>query len=236
MESEKVFRSKRFSYLLWIAGGLFGVAIVGLIGYQAYRAITRTRNVQNVVNVEPDARIDIKWEIGRFEAISGTDYLMAGALSKQTYEASYYEKDASAVRNYLFVNTADKSARWLVDHGKNLFINAEKLGSPESDRSTASEPLRKDPVRFVKYEFIPSDTNADGRLTALDRRSLGVSGASGEGFVEVIKDIEEILGHDYRGGDQMTFLYRTSAGAFISEVDLPSRSVTSTRELPPVPH
>lgn len=53
------------------------------------------RQVHNSVNVEPATRINSEWTLGRFKRSDKTDCIMALTHSKQGYQTSYYEKDAS---------------------------------------------------------------------------------------------------------------------------------------------
>jgi len=103
--------------------------ILGYTGYRISQDVFRPRSVSRIVNVDPDTRIASEWQLGTFQRVRGTDYLIAPVYSAQVYQVSYYEKGALAVRNYLFVNVADKSSRWLVPHNHYLFLIKEELES-----------------------------------------------------------------------------------------------------------
>jgi hypothetical protein len=239
MMQEKLFRSKwNAKSLLTLAVGLAVFGVLVLVSYKIYKVVTRNRQVHNVVNVESAAAIESQWTLGRFERVSGTDYAMAPTHSKQNYQASSYEKDASAVRNYLFVNMLDKSSHWLVPTNKYLFLTAERL--PQDTRSDAGFRGKVEgdndgkPVKWLRYEIVKSDTNRDGRFTDKDRRTIAVSGAAGDGYTELIEDVEQMLGSMLRDDNTLLIFYSNDSGSYVSEVDLPSRQITTTRELPKI--
>jgi hypothetical protein len=237
MERERLFqRTWNFKSLLILAAGLAALGVLSLVGYEVYKVKTRTRQVHNVVNVEPDTRIEYEWALGTFERVPGTDYVMAAAHSKQSYHASYYEKDASALRNYLFVNVADKSSRWLVPTNKYLFLRAERLrqeAKPEGGAGKGAEAQQGgEAVKWLMYEVVKSDTDRDSRLTAKDQRAVAVSGAAGEGYKEVIDNVDQTLGSMLRDENTLLVFHSTGGSSYVSEVDLPGRQVSVTRELP----
>jgi|GEM_PF-919306 len=240
MEREKLFRSVwKTKTPLIVVAGLVVIGIFVLIGYQIYRSLTRTRQVSNVVNVEPNRRIESSWTLGTVERIAGSDYAMAPARSEQTYEASYYEKDASAVRNYLFVNIVDKSSRWLVAGNKFLFLSAVKLTPADAEDSRSTKDRydvvqNSGPVRWIRYEVVTTDTNGDNRLTDRDRRTVAVSDASGEGYTEVVRDVDETLGYLLRDESTLLVFYRSGTDNFVAEVSLPSRQITYSKALPKI--
>jgi hypothetical protein len=241
MNQEKLFQNKwNIRKLIILAVGLMVFGVLSLISYKVYKEATRNREVQNVVNVEPAARIESEWEFGRFERVGETNYVMAPTHSKQNYQASYYEKDASAVRNYLFVNTADKSSRWLVPTNKYLFLTTEKLVRQQQQPPGAGSLERQgndnndQVVNWMKYEIVKSDTDRDGRFTSKDRRTIAVSSASGENYTEVIEDVERVLGSMLLDDNTLLVFHSTNGGSYVTEVNLPNRQVTVTRELPKI--
>lgn len=238
MEQERLFRARwNTRSLLILAAGLAILSVVVLVSYQVYKVATRNRQVQNVVSTDTTSFIESEWTLGNFERINGTDYVMAPTHSKQSYQASYYEKDASAVRNYLFVNALDKSSRWLAPTNKYLFLTAEKLrleAKPDEKSHQQTEANNSKAIRWIKYELIKSDTNGDGRLTTRDRRTIAVSGATGENYTEVIENVEQVLGSMLNDENTLLIFYNTGASSFVSEVNLPTRQVTITKELPKI--
>lgn len=227
MKTPNLFRAIwRINSLLILAIGALAFCVLAYAGYEIFKDKFR-RQVGDVVNVEPQARVASEWSLGSFQQVEGTDYFMAPAHSKQSYQQSYYEKDASAVRNYLFVSAADKTGRWLVPRNSYLFLDAERLLRPGGDKDDNA-------VRWMKYEVVKSDTDGDGRMTAKDVRTIAVSGAAGEGYAELIPDVSEVLGSKLTDENTLLVFYNISGSSFVSEINLPERRVAVTKELPMV--
>src|SRR5205085_1688473 len=87
------------------------------------------RSRSDAVSLRTELPSKLQWSLGAFEGIAGTDYLMAPAMSNQRFRPSYYDKEESAVRNYLFVNSQDLTSRWLLPHNKYLCLSVEKLAA-----------------------------------------------------------------------------------------------------------
>ena len=227
MKRNKIFRIIwKIDSILILVVSLVVLVILGYAGYRIYQEVFRSREVSSIVNIESNTRISSEWKLGTFNRVEGTDYLMAPVYSAQTFQASYYEKGTSAVRNYLFVNAVDKSSRWLVPHNNYLFLASDKTWhSPNSGSSV---------VKWLRYEVVKSDTNQDGRLTSEDQRTIGISDPTGERYVELISDVDRILGYEMRDENNLLIFYRIDTKNFVAEINIPDRSITVTEELPEI--
>jgi len=212
--------------ILILIVGLVALVILGYAGYRIYQDVFRSRDVSSIVNVESNVQIGSEWNLGTFDRVEGTDYLMAPVYSAQTFQASYYEKDTSAVRNYLFVNAVDKQSRWLVPNNNYLFLSGNKMWQ--------NPDLGSSVVMWLRYEVVKSDTNLDGRLTNEDQRTIGISDPTGERYVELISDIDLILGYEMQDEYNLLIFYRTGTKNFLAEINLPDRLITVTKELPEI--
>jgi hypothetical protein len=206
--------------------GLMVLAILGYTGYRIYNDVFRLREISGIVNVESETNISAEWKLGTFDRVDGTDYLMAPVHSTQTFQASYYEKGTSAVRNYLFVNAVDKSSSWLVPHNNYLFLSRHKEWHNPAVGSSV--------VKWLRYEVVKSDTNQDGRLTSEDQRTIGISDPTGEGYVELIPDVDRILGYEMRDENNLLVFYRIGTKNFVAEINIPERLITAIKELPEI--
>ncbi len=223
--------------------GTVALGIISLIGYAIYKQITRKRYVSSVVNVDPSASIQSQWSLGEFEPIGKTKYFMASVSSNQSYEMSYYEKGASAVRNYMFVDTTDKSARWLVPTNNYLFLNAQQL--QENDHSPGELPFDKmrgaknspdkSIAKWMLYIVVNADTNSDQRLTEKDRRVMAISSVSGDGYTELIQNVDAVKGSTLPDENTLIFFYESDKKYFVAEINLAQHQVTETKELPKFP-
>ncbi|HEY7544492.1 MAG TPA: hypothetical protein VID27_06405, partial [Blastocatellia bacterium] len=109
-----------------------------------------------------------KWKLGRFERLKGSDYLMAPLYSdEKNGEYSFSGGSLPVVRNYMFVNSADKSSRWLIASGDCLILEQKKLPLVD-ERDRVDQPAAK----WIYYELVNRDTDQDKFLTYKDRRTI----------------------------------------------------------------
>ena len=168
-----------------------------------------------------------KWKLGRFERLKGSDYLMAPLYSgEKTGEYSFSDGSPDIVRNYMFVNSADKSSRWLIASGDYLILEQKKLPLID-ERDRADQPAAK----WIYYELVNRDTDQDKFLTYKDRRIIAVSDATGASFVELITDIDSVLGLTMRDENTLVVIYSASSKNLISEINLSERKIAATSEL-----
>ncbi|QOY91145.1 hypothetical protein [Paludibaculum fermentans] len=172
-----------------------------------------------------------RWWFGRFETVAGSGYVVAPVSSMQPYKVGSIGKQDSAVRNYLFVQLADKSSRWLMPHNKGLIVSMERYGADGLIPGFESE---KRPIKWLVFQVVPADTNGDKSVTSEDRLVFGVANADGSHYVEVVKDIDGVLGSTWVAGDRLVLFYARGGKNMVSEIDFAGRSVVSTKELPKI--
>ena len=212
--------------VLILIGGLIALGVLGYTAYRIYQDVFRSRDVSSMVNIEANTQMSSEWALGGFDRLEGTDYLMAPVHSTQTYQASYYEKGTSAVRNYLFVNAIDKSSQWLVPHNNYLFLSRHKeFNNPPSGSNW---------VTWLRYEVVKSDTNQDGRLTRDDKRTIGISDPTGDRYSELITNIDQILGYEKLDENYLLIFYRTDIKNYLAEINISERRIIVTNELPEI--
>jgi hypothetical protein len=138
---------RRFFAVVWRANALLilvtavlACAVLAYGAWQIYRETTRMRQATGIVNVAEE-RIDrSKVELGRFEAIAGTDMLRAPLQLQQVYGFSSGSKEATSVQNYLFYDSGDGSSHWLVPGSRDSSFQRESYrnGSTRSQRRRLS--------------------------------------------------------------------------------------------------
>ena len=118
----------KFANRWFIVGIGFLVLIVfGFGGYQIGRLFLAEPTANNLVNKKPQGDNEAKTSLGDFEELEGTPYLIAPVNSQPISRQNSYDKKASTTRNYLFVNSNDKSALKLVPGNNFLFLNAQEV-------------------------------------------------------------------------------------------------------------
>lgn len=217
----------KINALIILAGGA-GICLV--LGYGAFgylRSLAQTHQKEDVVNVEGNT--GAKWQLGAFERIPGVGYMVAPVNSAQSYSVALYNKEATATRNYLFVNLQDKSTRWLIPNNDHLILTMERLAADGTFLGWGSDQKT---VKWLIFEVVDSDTNGDKRLTNADRKSVAVAEADGSRFAEVLTNVDEVLGKTWTAGDNLLVVYSAGGKNLVAEISLSGRSASVTKELP----
>lgn len=207
-----------------------GTGICLTLGYAAFEFVkSRFQPYEKADTVNVEGSVDARWHLGPFETISGAGYMVAPVLSAQSYAVAFKEKEASAVRNYLFVNLQDKSSRWLMPNNNQLILDMEWRAA---DGSAVRWGSNEKAVKWLVLRVVASDTDGDRRLTESDRKIIAIANADGSQYAEVLKDIDTILGETWKPPDEMLVVYSAGGKNLVTEFSLPDRKVSVTKELP----
>jgi hypothetical protein len=217
--------SRRFFATVWRANAVMilltavlACAVLSFGAWQIYREATRTRQATGVLNVAEEQIDRSKVELGRFEAITGTDVLRAPLQLEQVYGFSSGSKEATSVQNYLFYDSSDGSSHWLVSGSKGLFLSAREL--PEREYTKPEKP-----VVVVVYELVETDTSGDGKLTASDARTIAVSDPVGSHFTRVLTGVQEINGTTLTRSGRVVVLYTAASALKAAEIDVDTHRI-----------
>src|SRR5205085_10567046 len=154
--------------------------------------------------VEAQSQSDAKLKIGvgKFTAIAGTKYLIAPAVVTEYDQGilesieSVREKKVGQIRNYLFFNPDDLASQWLLPHANYLFVETLELPLRQTERNGKAddkEVAAPKPARLFYYELVKVNTNGNKVLDDGDRKTIAVSEVSGNGYLELIKDVDWML-------------------------------------------
>jgi len=177
--------------------------------------------------VKGETAISEDWRLGSFERLGSSDYMMAPVSSTQEYSGVFMEKEATAIRNYLFVNVRDKSSRWLVPNNDRVILMMKRYGT-EGESGVPEDR----PAKWLVFHVVTVDTDGDKRLTELDRKTIAVANADGSQYVEVLGNVDILLGETWTAGDKLLVVYSADGKNHISEIGLESRSVSDAKDLP----
>jgi hypothetical protein len=217
--------SRRFFATVWRANAVMilltavlASAVLAFGAWQIYREATRTRQARGVLNVA-EGQIDrSKAELGRFEAVAGTDVLRAPLQLEQVYGFGSGSKEATSVQNYLFYDSSDGNSHWLVSGSKGLFLSAREL--PEREYT---KPER--PVAVVVYELVEADTSGDGKLTASDAKTVAFSDPAGSHFTRVLTGVQEINGTTLTRSGRVLVLYTAASVLKAAEIEVDTHRI-----------
>jgi hypothetical protein len=103
-----------------------------------------------------------------------------------------------------------------------------------ADGTSARWADSEKPAKWLVFDVVTSDTNGDNRLTEADRKTIGIAGADGSHYAEVLSGIDAELGRTWMQGDRLLIVYSAGGKNVISEISLPDRKVLVTRDLPKI--
>ena len=205
---------------------LMSFVVLSYTAYRIYQQIFQERSVSGVVNIENNSNVHSKMSLGGFQPLNGTPFLMAAISSQQNYQQSYYDKEALGIRNFLFFNSQDKSARKLVPKNEFLFLRSENLGKQTPQGNIITN------VRGIWYELVTADSNGDKRLTREDDKTIAVSDVSGASYTEIIRQVDRVLATHQPNETTFLIFYTSGRKNFVTEININTRTVLVTQELP----
>ena len=177
-----------------------------------------------------------KRELGQFTCLPGTSYQMAPIQSRN--EGGFSSSYESYTHNYVFLNAASVSFIKLLDSNSFLITSTLQFPNLGSDLPLyeATPRLKCEPdnerVKWLLYTVVKEDTNQDKRLSAEDFKTLAVSDASGQGYTELISNVQKLYGQAFQPEtERLIVIYRSDNTNQVSVIDLPARKVVSTKPL-----
>ncbi len=232
---------KKRSLILLLFVLFFSLFNLSCGGTRGVPAVNRTSDQPtNAVGANSESA---KLQLGAFQELTGTDYLMAAISTPQEREYSSKGSEGGYTRNYLFVNIVDKSSHllfpthdYLISSTKNLNENApaKPANAPAKNAAQQSEDRAHEKsdqaVKWICYRVIKADTDNDKRLTANDLTTIALSDASGFNYTELINDVQAVL-HETRRGDALIFIYKSDGKNQIAEINLQTKQLTLTKDL-----
>lgn len=228
MEDNRFFKVVwRFNSLIFLMGGILAIVILLFASYRIFQEVREERSTQNIVNVQQNEDVEEQWALGHLAEIPGHPYLMIPLNYDQHYTQSYYNKSASSVRNYLFINSQTNEQHWLFDTNQYLISDLDLL----SEKSYGTEDRK---IRAILYKMVKNDTNGDNRLTEGDLQTIGLSLPNGEGYQEILKAIDFFIGHKVLDKQRLLMFFQRQGVGFSVNVDLTTLTITQETQLPAV--
>lgn len=173
----------------------------------------------------------VEKKLSNFSAIAGTKYMIAGIVTN--YENTsidfsvreYGSYGRAIVYNYVFFDTGNEAYRTLLPTNEQAIL--QKYALP-----ICCNPTPENPVAGWLYYIVTTDTNGDGLLSAYDHFTIALSNVGGDGYVELIQDVETDLGKTSPDAATLFVFYRQNDKNYHAKIDLAAKTVLSTVEMP----
>lgn len=179
--------------------------------------------------------VPVEKMLGAFYPIEGTQYQLASIATAQGEGGRGYDLtdlfsrgrlDNYGVYNYVFLDVEAETVHALLPTNEYVILSIQGYPVPKSDE------LEKIPTAWWLYSIVKADTNQDKQFSYLDKKTLAVSDVGGQGYTEVITDVDQILADVFKEDNALLVIYRANDKNFLAHVDLAARKVTKTTELP----
>lgn len=194
------------------------------------------------VNSEPAPTLQpVEKILFSFSPIQGTNILMAGVISAPVSRegslnplewinnSSRYSSYSSNTYNYVFFNLDKEEYKRLLP--SNDYVIYQTAGFPTLQYEPSNPDQPAPPVEWWLYSIIKKDTNQDGYLGSEDKITIGLSDVGGNGYTELIENVDAILGQIYKDDFTMFIIYNADQKNYIVKVNLSTREILSTTEM-----
>lgn len=214
---------------------LIGVVCVGLLFFNV-RAFNSPSSSQQ--EDEPIAKT-----LGNFRSIEGTDFLIT-SVTGGNYDTNILSELFSSGRwyggnygynqyNLVFLDITTETVYPLLDTNEYEITSMEGFPKPVPNFNNQSGPQQPaTPIAWWLFSIVKSDTDMDEELSALDKKTLSIADVGGRGYTEIIQDVDDLLGTAFKNNETLLIIYRSNGTSYLARVDLPSRQVNSSEELP----
>jgi hypothetical protein len=182
----------------------------------------------------------VKKILSAFTAIQGTHYLMAGVISApvsresglnplEWINSSSSSTYSSGTYNYIFFNLDTEEYRRLLP--ANEYVIFQTAGFPVLQPDPAVPDKPAPTVEWWVYSIIKKDTNQDGGLGYEDKLTIGISDVGGNGYTELIENVDTILSQIYKDSSAMFIIYYADQKNYIAKINPSMSKVISTTEM-----
>ena len=207
-DGSKVKAMKRFDFILWRINGVFlllaicaGIMLMSWGFFQILGESSRAQKNAAVVNVDQNTHKKEYLHLGNtFEIKGSTIVRMPLYIDSSAREFSSGSYSGGRVRNYLFVNYANMSSKWLFDDFKRLIPNKNDFNATLTKRDSA--------IVGTIYQIVASDTNGDGQVNEDDKISIVFGSPDGQNLSEIIPSVDRVLSIDQVTDSEALIIYQ----------------------------
>jgi hypothetical protein len=164
--------------------------------------------------------------LGAFQSLQGTPYLMATVNSidsrsdKLSTSGTYWTDNQT--RNLVFLDANSLASQRLFDTNAYVILQTERYTQKAEGKTV---------TRWLAHQVVTKDSDDNQRLDSKDQISIGISSASGKGYVEVLTGITEIYGLTMVNPGKLVVVYSKEGAKSSSIVDLDKRNVLMTKSI-----
>ncbi len=189
-------------------------------------ACSHPRETSGTKDAKADSTPEYKAALGTFQNLKGTPYLMSAVTSNEwrSDRSSSYDSSGSGgqTRNLVFLDTNSLKSHRLFDINAYVIIQTDQY---------TQKVKNEDVTQWLVHQVVKVDTDGNKRLDQNDLRTLGISSASGKGYVEVLTGITEIFGLTMVKPGKLVVVYGKNKAKTANIIDLDKRSIIATQSV-----
>ena len=185
---------------------------------------------------------DDRVEYGLPVPIEGSPVTALPLVGVQHFGGSFASGSGEAAgtwtRNLLFHDAATGRMRWLRADDRAAVAAWEVLREGEladpwgPDVDGGRGAHGKGALIGIRFEIAEADTDGDGDISPRDRVQVGLSRADGDGYVAVLRDVDEVRGYSAPAGGRLAVFFRRGEEERVAELDLAARRLVREDRLP----
>jgi hypothetical protein len=178
--------------------------------------------------------------LSSFNPIKGTNYLMAGIISApvaresslnplEWINSSSSSSYSSGTYNYVFFNLDTEQYNRLLPANEYSIYQTSGFPALQYDPANPDQPAPT--VEWWVYSVIKKDTNKDGALGYEDKLTIGVSDVGGNGYTELIENLDVVLAQVYKDSSALFIIYGADKKDYIAKINPSTRELLTTTEM-----
>jgi hypothetical protein len=182
----------------------------------------------------------IKKILSSFIPVQGTNYLMSGVISApvsregslnplEWINSSSSSSYSSGTYNYVFFNLGTEEYKRLLPTNEYVIFQTSGFPTLQPDPAIPNKPAPT--VERWVYSIIKKDTNHDGNLGYGDKLTISISDVGGNGYTELIENVDAILSQIYKDNFAMFIIYNADQKNYIAKINPSMYKVITTTEM-----
>ncbi len=184
--------------------------------------------------------VPVEKVLSPFNPITGTDYLMAGIVAAPVgRDASFnplnwinsssgYSSSSSGTYNYVFFEQASGQYHRLLPTNDYTIFQTSGFPSQQYDPANPNKPAPV--VEYWVFSVIKQNTNTDGYIGYGDKMTIAISDVGGNGYTELIDNVDGLLGQVYQNSASMFIMYNSDKKNYVAKINPSTRELLSTTE------
>jgi hypothetical protein len=182
----------------------------------------------------------VKKILSSFTSVQGTNYLMAGVVTApvsregslnplEWINSSSSSSYSSGTYNYVFFNLGTEEYKRLLPTNEYVIFQTSGFPTLQPDPAVPNKPAPT--VEWWVYSIIKKDTNHDGNLGYGDKLTISISDVGGNGYIELIENVDAILSQIYKDNSAMFIIYNADQKNYIAKINPSTSKVVTTTEM-----